>query len=220
MTQHAKRLPRRIGNRRRDRRPEIDVACATDVHAAKVQVTNGQTRIRKQLTLDAETSLLDVRLRVIFREQVQTRIHTAGSRRCAENVWIDGTRIRNQRAIQAHARHLDSVLRMRGAEHDRGRASEEDSVTAAHDCLLVKRITESETRSKVVAIAHRSRGVQTYPSQSSTRIVHRRIREILKVVAQTEIQRQLRTHAPVVLNEKTELIQVGMRLRSGGTRAA
>ena len=140
--------------------PKIDVACAAQVHAAEVKITNRQTRVCKQLPLDAETSLLDVRLRVVFCKQVKTWIDATGSRWRAENIRIDRTWIRNQRAVQTHAGDLYAVLRMRRAEHDRRCASEENSVTATQHSLFVKRIAETKTWSKVVAVTNRRGRIQ------------------------------------------------------------
>src|SRR6185503_9573759 len=111
--------------------------------------------------------------------------------------------------VQAHARHLNSVLRMRCAEHDRGCASEEDSVTAAQHGLIVEPVTESETWSKVVAIANGCRRVQANCRERSARIVHSRIGEVLQVVTEAEVEGEFRRHAPVVLNEEAELVEIG-----------
>src|SRR6185369_12209469 len=143
MTQYRERLTRRIGDRGRHRRTQIDVTRSAHVHAAEIEITNRQARIRKQLTLDAYTSLLYVRLGIVFREQVKTRIHASGARRSAEDGGIDRTRIRNESAVQTDARYLYSVLRVRGPQHDRWCAPKEDPIAAAQHGLVVKRVAET-----------------------------------------------------------------------------
>src|SRR6188472_1338393 len=119
-----------------------------------------------------------------MREQVETRIYTAGRWRCSEDVRISRTRIRRERAVQTDTCHLNSVLRMRRAEHDRGRASEENSVTAAEHGLVVERITETKTWTKVISIANGRGRVKAYSSKRRARIVHRRVSQVLQVVTQ------------------------------------
>src|SRR6185369_3125475 len=189
------------------------------MNAAEVQITNRQTRIRKQLPLDAETSLLHVRLRVILRKQVKTRIDAARTRRRAKDIRIDRTWVAGcGRAGQTHARYLYAVVRVRRAEHDRRRASEENSVTTTHHRLFVKCITEAKTGAKLIVVANRRRRLQADCRQRSTRITHCRIGKILKIVTQTEIQRKLRANAPVVLKKQSILIQIRMGSAAGGSR--
>src|SRR5688572_8790026 len=108
---------------------------------------------------------------------------------------------------------------MRRAKHDRRCASKENSITAAHDGLFVKGITETKTWSKVVAVANRRRSVQPSRSQSSARIVHARVSHILQVVTQAKIQSELRSHAPIVLHEESILLEIGIRGPSGSSCA-
>src|SRR4029079_1080950 len=109
------------------------------------------------------------------------------------------------------------ILRMRCAEHDCRRASEENSVTATDYSLIVKCIAEAKAWPKVVAIANRSGSVQADGREGRTRIVHCRFSEILDVVAQAQIQGELWINAPVILNKKSILIQIGMGLTSGSS---
>ena len=100
---------------------------------------------------------------------------------------------------------------MRRAQHDRGRASIEDAVATSHDSLVVEGITETEARREVIGVTHRRGRIQTGCGQRGARVTDGRIGEILKVVAQSEIERQLRSHTPVVLHEQAILVQIRVR---------
>src|SRR5215217_6436171 len=102
---------------------------------------------------------------------------------------------------------------MRCAEHDRGRTSKKDSVTATQHRLVVKRIAESKAWAKVIAIAHGRRRVQTGSRERQAGIIHRWLGHVLQVVSQAEIQCELRSYAPVILNKQAKLLEV----RVGGT---
>src|SRR6185503_20258995 len=108
-----------------------------------------------------ESSLLHVRLREVFREQVKTRIQASRSRRRRENIRIDQARIRVEGAVETDAGDLNAVLRVRSTEHDRRCATEEDAVTATHDGLVVEGVAEPEARREVVAVANGRRRVES-----------------------------------------------------------
>ena len=142
---------------------------------------------------------MDVRLRIVFREQVKTGRLGAGCRRRRKDGRISQAGIRYQRTVKRDSSHLDSVLRVGRAQHDAGSAAKEDSIAAADDGLLIDRITESKTRRKVVAVAHRSSRIETNGGQGGARVIHSWISQLLVVVTQTNVQRQLLIYPPVVL---------------------
>src|SRR5262249_19166649 len=117
------------------------------------------------------------------------------------------------------AGNLNSILRMRRAEHNRRRSAIENSIASTQDRLLVDRIAEAHTRREVIAVAYLSDGAETGSRQRRTWIVHGGIGKLLVVVAQTKIQGQPRIDAPVVLHKESIVLHVRKRRASGGARA-
>src|SRR6185369_4619246 len=83
--------------------------------------------------------------------------------------------------------------------------------TAAHHGLVVKRVTETKARCDVVVIFDGRGRVETHSSECGARVLHSWFGEILKVVTKTEVERQLRRDAPVVLYEESVFVQIGIR---------
>src|SRR5438876_1116853 len=142
----ALRLATRIRQGCRHRYAKVDVTGARKMYASEIQVRDRQTEVSNQLTLDAEAALLDVGLRVVFREQVDARCLRSRRRRRCEVAWISWTRIRHERARKRHTRYLNTILRVGCPQHDSRRAPKEDSVAAAQYRLFIKPVTKAEPR--------------------------------------------------------------------------
>src|SRR5262249_15279208 len=144
----------------------------------------------------------------------------AGRRRSCKNCRVGQTGIWDQRAVQGYPGYLDSILRVRCAQHDTGRAAIEDSPTGAQDCLLVNRITKSKTRSEIIVIVHSGGGVETCRSQDSTRIEDRRRVQLLIIVAHAQVQSQFWIYSPIVLRKEPIVGEVWPGGAAGSARAA
>ena len=104
-----------------------------------VKVSRREAEVLCKLTLETNSSLLDVRLHIVARKQEQIRI-----RRNRRRWRCEVSRIRRARcgktcyAVQINASDLNSVLRVGSAHYDRWRAVVEDTKTGAQHCLVIK----------------------------------------------------------------------------------
>src|SRR6266540_1720643 len=105
--------------------------------AMEVKISDRQAHVPNQLALNADAALLDVRLRIVSGKQVETRRLGAHCRRRCKDGWISQARIRYQRTVKRHAGYLDSILRVRRAEHDGGGAAKEYAIATAEDGLFI-----------------------------------------------------------------------------------
>src|SRR5437588_2045773 len=89
---------------------------------------------------------------------------------------------------------------MRGAKDDRRRAAVEDSKAAADYGLLVNRIAETRTRTKVVLVFGTGARVDAKAGQQRVRILYGRASHPFVVVAQTQVKSQLRIETKIILS--------------------
>src|ERR1043165_2069118 len=98
---------------------------------------------------------------------------------------------------------------MRRAEHDGRSPIVEETEAGSNYCLLVNRIAESGTRREVVLVFRTSARVDVEGGEQGIEILHRRTRQSLVVITQTEIQSQLRIPVKIVLPKERVFRNVG-----------
>ena len=201
-----------------DRIRFVDVDRARKVGALHELIGDADENVVRDAVLDAEARLLRFWILEVFVEDENRRLR---KRDAGRDRRIDVRIRRNQRAGERQRLHVDAVIRMRGADHDRRRAAVVNAVAAAHDRAIrrVRRPREADARSDVVVIFRHFARVDSGSEELRVRIQNIRLRDLLEVVTKTGVDGQRRLHVPLVLHEHAVLGHVGMRCRSGSSGA-
>src|SRR5689334_15771497 len=104
---------------------------------------------------------------------------------------------------------------MRRAEHNGRSTIVKETEARSNHCLLINRIAESGTRREVVLVFRTSARVDVEGGEQRIGIFHRRTRQSLIVITQTEIQRQLRIPVKIILAKEGIFRNVRMSCASG-----
>src|SRR4051794_15411467 len=204
-------------NADRDRIRNIDVDRARQVGGLHVLVRHRDRDVIRQSAFDAEAPLLHFRILKIRIEGEDGRLR---QRDAGRNRAVDVRVRRDERAAEAERLHVDAVVRMRRADHDRGRAAVEDAVAAANDGAAggVRRPRKPKPRRDVVVVLGDFARVDARRGKLRISIANGWLRDFLEVVAQSGVDRQLRIELPFVVYECGVLGHVRIRDRSGRAR--
>ena len=106
---------------------------------------------------------------------------------------------------------------MRRADHDPGRPAVEDAVAAADDRPAVGSGAprEAEARAPVVLVLADQSSVEPRRGELWVRVAHVTLRDVLEVVAEAEVQREVGRDLPLVGDEPRIVGQVRVRRRAG-----
>src|SRR5882724_13720088 len=150
MTPDDKRRAAWIGHCCRHGRTKVYVTRPRKVGAPEKKISSRKAHIREYLALNTDARLMDLRLSIVPGKQVETWCLRSGRGRRGKDRRISQTWIGNQRAVERDSSDLNSILRVRCAQHNAGRAAIEDPVTCAQNSLLVNRIAKSKTRREII----------------------------------------------------------------------